>query len=749
MRLRIQISGVIQGVGFRPFCYRLAGELGLKGYVLNDTGVLIEVEGEKRSLDEFLIRIERDKPGISKIYSLQYSFLEKTGYSEFEIRDSRERGTRTMSVLPDIALCDECAAEITDPGDRRFMYAFTNCTNCGPRFTIINDLPYDRGNTSMSSFIMCRECRDEYDQPAGRRFHAQPNACRICGPFVSLYDLKGALLGTKEEALEQTVHHIRQGGIIAVKGIGGYHLVCDATNEEAVAELRARKQREEKPLAVMYVNLESIKSDAQINLLEERALTSVEKPIVIVNKHLRCSLAKSVSPDNSTVGVFLPYSPLHHIMLRKLNTPVVATSANLTDDPVAIDEKDALTRLSGVADYILIHNRDIVRRCDDSVVKIAADRQIPIRRSRGFTPVPIPLPFSLKKTVLALGPHMNNTIAVGIDDKVYISQHIGDLDTPLAMAFYEETVKDYLSLLGITPDVVIADMHPGYGSTKFGEIHFGSKLFKVQHHFAHILSCMAENGLHEDAEVIGFAFDGTGYGPDKTIWGSEVLIASYRSFRRALHLRPYRLPGGDRAVKEPRRMALSLLYDTFGEKAKEIKETGFAENERLLLLEIIKKNINCPLTTSMGRLFDAVASIVGSQHKISYHAQAAIALEQLAGKSDDPGSYPFVISNNIIYQLPVINQIVEELRSEVPAEIIARRFHNTITDIVIEAAELLREETGITYVALSGGVFQNTILLENSFNRLTDRGFRPLIHQLVPSNDGGISLGQAAFSHFP
>jgi len=748
MRLKIQITGLVQGVGFRPFVFRLAEELGLNGYVLNNTaGVLIEAEGEKQRLDELLLRLDKDKPDISHIYSLQHTFLEEIGCRGFEIRDSHEEGSGRASVLPDISLCDECASEITDPKNRRFMYLFTNCTNCGPRFTIIQRLPYDRKNTSMKKFIMCDECQNEYTLPDDRRFHAQPNACHMCGPFVTLYDLKGTLLCSKEEALEKAIHHIREGKIVAVKGLGGYHLICDATSEEAVARLRARKNREEKPMAVMFPGLNEIKKEVQINLLEERALTSVEKPIVIADKLEPNSLAESVSPDNGTVGVFLPYTPLHYIMLKKLKKPVIATSANITDDPIVMDEKDAFTRLSGIADYLLIHNRGIERRCDDSVVRIIACRQIPFRRSRGFAPVPVALPFKLDKTVLSLGPYMNNTVAVGLEDKVYLSQHIGDLDTPLAMEFYQETIHDFLSLLDVTPDVVVADMHPGYYSTRYGETEYPDKLVKVQHHYAHILSCMAENGLPEDAEVIGFAFDGTGYGLDKTIWGSEALIASYKGFRRALHLRPYRLPGGDKAVQEPRRTALSLLYDTFGEKAYDLQCSPFEEKEKILLLEIIKKNINCPVTTSMGRLFDAVASIIGLHHKISYHAQAAVALEQLARKSRDTESYPFVISNNMIYQLPIIDRIVEDVLAEVPAEVIARKFHNTIENIVVEAALVLREETGISRVALSGGVFQNALLLENTVNKLQEQGFIPLIHQLVPPNDGGISLGQAVFSH--
>ncbi|MDH4028893.1 MAG: carbamoyltransferase HypF, partial [Nitrospirota bacterium] len=538
--MKIHITGLVQGVGFRPFVYRLAEELGLNGYILNDmAGVLIEVEGDKRELDSFLTRVEKERPGISKIYSLRHSFLEETGFQDFEIRKSEEHGEKNISILPDISLCAECSGEITDPKDRRFMYLFTNCTNCGPRFTITEEVPYDRGNTSMKEFSMCPRCQAEYDLPSDRRFHAQPNACHVCGPWISLYDSKGGLLCDKESALEQALHYIRRGNIIAIKGIGGFHLVCDATNEEAVAGLRKRKHRDEKPMAVMFPDMEMIKRETLVTETEERAISSVERPVVIVKKKEGSSLAAPVSPDNATVGVFLPYTPLHHIMLKKLRKPVIATSANMTDEPIAIDEQDAFKRLADIADYFLAHNRGIVRRCDDSVIRVAAGRQVPVRRSRGFAPVPVAIPFRLKRTVLALGPHMNSTIALGIGDRVYLSQHIGDLDTPLSTGFYEETVNDLLRLFSIRPDIVVADMHPGYYSTKFGERNYGDRLLKVQHHHSHILSCMAENDVSEDAEVIGFAFDGTGYGIDNTIWGGEVLIASYKGFRRAFSLRPF------------------------------------------------------------------------------------------------------------------------------------------------------------------------------------------------------------------
>lgn len=436
------------------------------------------------------------------------------------------------------------------------------------------------------------------------------------------------------------------------------------------------------------------------------------------------------------------------MIARKLKKPVIATSANITDDPIAKDEPDAFSRLSKIADYFLTHNRDIIRRCDDSVVRIIAERQVPIRRSRGFAPLPIQVPFQFRKPVLALGPYMNNTIAVGIDNKVYLSQHIGDLDSPLAIEFYEETIRDLLRLLDVKPEIVVSDLHPGYYSTKYGEKHYSNELVSVQHHFAHILSCMTDNNVPEETEVIGFAFDGTGYGTDGTIWGSEVFIASYSGFKRAYHLRPFRLPGGDRSVREPCRTALSLLYETFGDEALSIGHNPLSDKEKAFLIEMIKKDVNSPVTTGMGRLFDGVASLINVKQKISYHAQAAIALEQAALKSDITDSYPFTLRNNEIDQRAVIETIVKDLESNTAPEVIARKFHNTVVDIIVSVAESLKKETGISTVALTGGVFQNTLLSENSFDRLTEKGFSPLLHQIVPPNDGGIALGQAVYAQF-
>ena len=743
MRLKIRITGLVQGVGFRPFVFRLAQELSLKGYVLNDSaGVLIEAEGGKEKLDDFLIRIDNEKPGISKIFGLQYSFLEETGFEKFEIFESKENGAKEAMVLPDISVCEDCLDEVKDPKDRRFLYLFTNCTNCGPRYTIINSIPYDRKNTSMKDFNMCPDCSGEYDLSSDRRFHAQPNACHVCGPWISLYDNKGKLICEKEEAVEKTVNLIRRGQIIAVKGIGGYHLVCDAANDESVKRLRMNKNREERPLAVMFPDLESVKAETEINKLEERAINSVEKPIVIVNKREETSIAEAVSPDNRTVGAFLPYSPLHYIILKKLRKPVVATSGNMTDEPIVREEKDAFKKLTNIAEYVLSHNREIIRRCDDSVIRVVSGKQTPIRRSRGFVPIPVMLPFKLKRPVLALGPHMNNTVALGIDNMAFISQHIGDLDNPLAMEFFDETVKDLLKLFDINPEVVVSDLHPGYYSTRFGEKYYGDRLIKVQHHFAHILSCMADNDIPGNAEVIGFAFDGTGYGTDRTIWGSEVLIISEKSYRRVFHLRPFRLPGGDKAVKEPCRTAFSILFDTYGEEAAELDFSPLSSKEKAFFINMIKNNINSPVTTGMGRLFDGISSIIGLKHKVSYHAQAAVVLEQLALRSEEEGSYPFNIEDSVIDYRDMIRKIVDEVQSEIPGEMIARKFHNTITDIIIHISESVRKDTGIERVALSGGVFQNSILLEKTYLKLEERGFTPLMHQLVPSNDGGISLGQ-------
>ncbi len=749
MRLKITITGTVQGVGFRPFVYRLANQLKLKGYVLNDlSGVTIEVEGDEPLLKEFLFRLEKEKPPISKIYSLEYKFLDEIGYEKFEIRKSKEDSEFKVLIMPDIATCNDCLRELFDPEDRRYRYPFINCTNCGPRYTIIEKLPYDRKNTTMKIFKMCSQCEKEYNDPSNRRFHAQPNACPVCGPQIFLTDKSGKITAKGEKALKETVEALRNGKIVAVKGLGGFHLICDATNSETVKELRKRKNREEKPLAVMVPDINWAKKLVILSELEKRALNSVQKPIVILQKAPKCDtiLSESVSPQNRTVGLFLPYTPLHHLILTYFGKPIVATSANLTDDPIVKENDEALRRLSGIADLFLMHNRPIKRRCDDSVVAVFSDRQIPIRRSRGFAPLPVTVPFRFEKPVLALGPHMKNTIAIGIGNKIFISQHIGDIDTPLAIEFFKETVNDMLSLLQVKPEIVICDKHPNYYTTRFGKERFPEKLIKVQHHHAHIVSCMAENEIPPNENVIGFSFDGTGFGEDGTVWGGEVLIVNYKQFKRVYHLKTFPLPGGDKAVKEPFRVAISLL--TCSNLTPPEQFLKRQENKKLTLIEqMIRKKVNCPLTSSMGRLFDGVSSILGVKDTVSYHAQAAMMLEQIASTFETEDSYKFNLAGNCIDWEQVISSIIKDIKKGKTKEAISRKFHNAVSNMVLELSLKLREETGINKVVLSGGVFQNRLITEKCVCLLKDRGFNVYVHQLVPTNDGGISLGQAIIGY--
>ncbi len=745
MRVKINITGTIQGVGFRPFIYNLATSLNLKGYVLNNpSGVVIEAEGNNEKIREFLIKIDKEKPPISRIYSLEYKFLEDIGHQNFEIRKSNEHGEKKALILPDLATCKECISEVENPNDRRYLYPFTNCTNCGPRFTIIEKLPYDRKNTTMKIFRMCSLCKDEYNNPKNRRFHAQPNACSQCGPYITLTDNKGNEISKKEKALKEAAKFLDNGKILAIKGLGGFHLICDATNEESVKLLRKRKNREEKPFAVMFENIDSVKQLASVSLLEERALTSVEKPIVILEKNENYNLAKSVAPENSTIGAFLPYTPLHYLILKLFKKPIVATSANVTDNPIIKDNREAIKKLNSIADYFLTHNRPIKRRCDDSVIRIITKKPSPIRRSRGFAPLPVTLPFKLKRQVLALGPFMKNTIAVGIDDKVFISQHIGELETPLSIEFYEETVKDFLTLFDINPEIVVCDKHPGYYSTKYGKRHYKDKLIKVQHHYTHLLSCLAENEIEPDKEVIGFAFDGTGYGDDKTIWGGEVFILDYQKYERVFHLKAFPLPGGEKAVKEPYRVAFSLCH-TGNIKS---NSTFIGKEKEKFLKQMIEKEINSPLSSSMGRLFDGICALIGIRDTVSYHAQGAILLEQAAIKGETEEIYNFKISGKEIDWTPLIENILKDKKIGIPNSLIARKFHNTVAHLILKIAKKLRNERKTNRVALSGGVFQNRLITEKAIQLLKNEEFVVYTHQIVPANDGGISLGQIVAGGF-
>ncbi|RMH04690.1 MAG: carbamoyltransferase HypF, partial [Aquificota bacterium] len=611
MRLRISLRGAVQGVGFRPFVFRLATELGLKGWVINDTlGVRIEVEGEEGALHSFLLRLNLEKPPLAHIYSQEVEYLADVGYTTFEIRRSKEEGKKEVLILPDIATCEECLRELFDPKDRRYLYPFINCTNCGPRFSIIEKLPYDRVNTTMKAFKMCPTCQEEYEDPANRRFHAQPNACPLCGPQVSLYTNQGELKAKGYKALELVAQALRDGLIVAVKGIGGFHLMCDATNEEAVRLLRERKRRWEKPFAVMFRDLEQVRLYAEPTQLEEALLVSPERPIVLLKK--RRELAPSVAPGLKRIGAFLPYSPLHHIILKSVDFPVVATSGNLSDEPIVKDNQEAMERLSSLADMLLLHDREIRRRCDDSVVKVVGKVAVPIRRSRGYAPMPIKLPFRLSKRVLALGGMLKNTFAIGFEDWVILSQHVGDVENLETLKSFEEMVFDFMKLYEFEPELVVCDLHPRYETTRWGETFAKSRgidLLKVQHHYAHILSCMVERGIQE--RVLGVAWDGTGYGEDGTLWGGEFMVCDYKGYDRVFYIKPFRLIGGEKAVKEPRRVALSLLFELFGEKALALDNDtirSFTKEELKNLYIAWSKGINSPYSSSVGRLFDAVAS---------------------------------------------------------------------------------------------------------------------------------------------
>lgn len=744
-RIRIIIRGAVQGVGFRPFIYRLATEMRLYGWVANSPqGVFIEVEGQKSQLDNFLLRIERGKPPHSFIQSLEFSFLDPIGFTHFEIRGSHEGGAAITPVLPDIATCADCRKEIFDPKNRRFIYPFTNCTHCGPRFTIIESLPYDRIHTTMKIFEMCEKCREEYENPLDRRFHAQPNACFRCGPHLELWSEEGKTLFTHDEALPRAADAIREGKVVAIKGLGGFHLVVDARNEQAVLRLRERKRREEKPFALMYPSLESVKTDCEVSEHEERLLCSPESPIVLLQRgsgNRQSGIASSVAPRNPYLGVMLPYTPLHDILMEQLGFPVVATSGNLSDEPICTDEHEAVLRLHGIADLFLVHNRPIVRHVDDSVVRVMMGRELMLRRARGYAPLPICLNESVSP-VLAVGGHLKNTVALTAGNQVFISQHIGDLETMQAFEAFQEVIGSFQDLYQVRPEQIVCDMHPDYLSTKYAKTQDVS-LSAIQHHYAHVASCMAENQL--EGRVLGVAWDGTGYGTDGTIWGGEFLLTDEAAFRRVASFRRYRLPGSEKAVKEPRRAALGMLYEILGEAVFEHSDLlpvqSFTTSERMMLRQMVMRELNSPWTSSAGRLFDAVASLVGLYQKISFEGQAAMELEfAIQGKPTDE-AYSFLIREGAVGVVdwePMVLEILDDTRKGVAISEISAKFHNTLTEIIVEISKKVGEE----HVVLTGGCFQNRYLTERAVHRLGEEGFRPYWHQRVPPNDGGIALGQ-------
>ena len=746
-RARLFVKGIVQGVGFRPFIYGLAGSHSLNGWVLNSTeGVSIEVEGEKESLDSFIEQVRVKAPPLAVIDSIDVEYLSPQNYDCFVIRHSKGDKGKYVKISPDISLCDDCLAELFDPADRRYRYPFINCTNCGPRFTIVKDIPYDRENTTMQSFRMCPLCQAEYEDPTNRRFHAQPNACPVCGPSVTLENLHDKI--ECGDPINKAIELMIEGKIVAIKGIGGFHLACDASNDTAVKILRERKRRTFKPFAVMSVNLDRVKEYCIVSDDESRLLQSIQRPIVLLKKLPEKLISESVAPNNNYVGVMLPYSPLHYVLLDSPLLALVMTSGNISEEPIVVGNNEVKRRLSDLADYFLLHNRDIQMRCDDSVTKVWNGHQVMLRRSRGYAPHPVDLDFSMKE-ILACGGELKNTFCLTKDNHAFISHHIGDLQNVEAYKYYQDSIEYYKKLFRIKPEAIAYDLHPDYLSTRYALEQNDIKLIGVQHHHAHIVSCMAENALNE--KIIGVACDGTGYGTDEAIWGCEFMIADQASFQRRGHLKYIHLPGGDASTKKPYRMTISYLYSIYGDNLFDIDLLfeRIGSKKLALIKRMIENQINSPLTSSCGRLFDAVSSLIGVRDDVTYEAQAAIELEMIteSGVTDVYG-YNIITEDEYIIDVgEVFRGIVFDLNHEVPKGVISAKFHNTVADFIVSMCKKLRVENNIDSVVLSGGTFQNNYLISEVARRLNEGNFTTYFHKRVPTNDGGISLGQAVIAN--
>ncbi len=754
---QISVKGVVQGVGFRPFIYQLAIKHGLTGWVCNTSeDVKIEVEGDKNALEQFITELQTQAPPLSQIEGITVTYHIPKGYLNFEIRQSISQEGKYQLVSPDIATCRACLEELFDPTDRRYRYPFINCTNCGPRFTIIEDIPYDRPKTTMRSFKMCPECQKEYDNPSNRRFHAQPNACPSCGPQLSLVDKTGNPISCPD-IINTTSELLKKGKIIAIKGLGGFLLACDATNKDAVRLLRQRKRRLFKPFAIMVKDIDEAKKHCFISEKEKELLLSPHSPIVLMPWKEESSVCQEVAPNLKYLGVMLPYTPLHHLLLRESDLPLVMTSGNISEEPIAKDNDEALRRLSQLADYFLLHNRDIYARYDDSVTFV--ERNVPqiIRRARGYAPYPIKLPFTAKP-ILACGAEVKNTFCLTKDKYAFLSQHIGDMENLETLTHFMNSIELYQKLFRIKPEIVAHDLHPEYLSTKYAQElaakHSHLKLVPIQHHHAHVVSCMIDNNL--SSPVIGVAFDGTGLGADGHIWGGEFLVVDYSHFKRWGHLQYLPLPGGTVAIQRPYRTAISYIVTLLGEEVLNSNLDFLNRIDKLeveLILKQIKAKLNSPLTSSMGRLFDAISALIGVRDKIDYEGQAAIELEMIAyDVKNDVKNYPYSIVNkneaNVILLDELFAAIIEDLKCGTPPAFVSSKFHNTVVQMVTEMCQLINQEIGIKQVVLSGGVFQNRLLFRKIIASLETAGFTVFSHKQVPCNDGGISLGQAVIAHF-
>jgi hydrogenase maturation protein HypF len=746
-RTRVRVEGIVQGVGFRPFVHALAGRLGLAGLVGNDAGgVFVEVEGAAETVERFLEALAAEAPPLAVIERVTATPLEPTGAAGFAIAPSLAGGDRQTLVSPDTATCADCLRELADPADRRFRYPFINCTNCGPRFTIVRDVPYDRPATTMAGFEMCADCAREYGDPGDRRFHAQPVCCPACGPTLALLDRRGA--AAAGDPLAVAAARLRDGAVVAVKGLGGYHLAADAASEPAVAALRARKHREDKPFAVMVADVASARRLGEVGPAEEAMLASPRRPIVLLRRRGGgAGVAPSVAPGNRSLGVMLPYTPLHHLLLEAVGRPIVLTSGNVSDEPIAYRDSEALERLGGIADWFLVHDRPIHMRADDSVVRAFGGRELPLRRSRGFAPQPLGLPWPFPRHVLACGAELKHTFCLAKGDHAFLSHHIGDLENYETYRSFTEGVEHFRRLFDVDPRVVAHDLHPEYLSTKYALDLDGVELEGVQHHHAHVAACLADNG--EPGPVIGVAFDGLGFGPDGTIWGGELLVADLEGFRRVGHLEQVPMPGGAAAIKEPWRMAVAWLDAALGDAVPErVAVAGRHQDRWEQVVALGRSGTAAPVTSSAGRLFDAVAAILGVRDAVNYEGQAAVELEQLADPAE-PAAYPVRVApaGDGLLRLggaDLVRAVVEDLAAGVAPPLIAARFHNGLAAATVAACQAVGEETGLGTVALSGGVFQNMLLLERTVAGLEANGIRVLTHSRVPPNDAGISLGQAA-----
>jgi hydrogenase maturation protein HypF len=741
-RIRVRVEGTVQGVGFRPFVYRVATDLGLAGWVLNDSrGVLIEAEGESGALDQLLRRVRAEAPPLAIIERIGEQRIAATGESRFRITESADGGAAEAAISPDVATCDDCLAELMDPADRRHRYPFTNCTNCGPRFTIVRGVPYDRPLTTMAAFEMCARCRAEYEDPLDRRFHAQPNACPDCGPSLRLADRAGRTVAEgNDPALDRVAVALAEGRIVAIKGLGGYHLACRADDESVVAELRSRKHREDKPFALMVPSVEAALELVELRDSAVALLTSRERPIVLAARRADAPVADSVAPASRELGVMLPYSPLHHLLLADAEAVLVMTSANVSDEPIAFRDDDALERLTGIADLFLMHDRRIETRTDDSVVRVVGERPLFLRRSRGYVPRELPLP--APRPILACGAELKNTFCLARDGRAWVGHHIGDLKNYETLRSFTDGIGHFEELFAVEPELVAHDLHPEYLSTKYALEREGVETVAVQHHHAHLASCLAEH--RERGPAVGAIFDGTGYGTDGTVWGGELLLGDAAGFDRRGHLHAVRMPGGERAIRQPWRMACSWLRDTLAEAPPlpPLLADQVTEGEWAKVAELAGSGLASPMTTSAGRLFDAVAALCGIRSEVNYEGQAAVELEAMA----DPAvrdAYPLPGTDQLDARETLLG-ILADLGAGVPVGTVSAKFHNAVARGATRAcAEIARAE-GIGLVVLSGGVFQNRLLLERTTEALERAGLRVLTPRLLPPNDGGVAFGQAA-----